>query len=164
MPAMTNNSKILTRRNVFLAVAVLLAGVLIFLFLSRQSQSDTPTLESPLKDVPFPTQTIPYPEDWLDELRYPKEFQLVDVSFGTLPDSNTKGYAAKLRFQGAPQSAADLLLSFFSEKGWKVAEQSSGGSGIVILIQDSENKSGTVIIDSDSGDSNNAIILVTIFP
>lgn len=158
------NLNIFTRRNIVIAFFIVIAGAVMFVFLARQSQPEVPTVQSPLKDVSFPIQTIPYPANWLDELHYPEQFQLVDTSFGALPVTNTKGYAAKLRFQGAPQAAADLLLSFFSEKGWKVVEQSSSGSGIVILIQSNKNKNGTVIIDSDSGDSNNAIILVTIFP
>ncbi len=125
----------------------------------------TITLPPPLAGVEFPTQAIAYPPEWPADLRYPDEFSVVETSSGTLADDST-GWAAKLRYTGDPQSAADLLSSFFTERGWRVVERTELDSGgLLILVQHDEKKSsGALVIDPDTSDPGYTKVVATVFP
>jgi len=125
----------------------------------------TVTLPLPLAKVEFPTQAVAYPPEWPADLRYPEEFSLVETSSGALP-GGSKGWAAKLRYRGDPQSAADLLSSFFTARGWRVVERIElDAGGFLILVQQHEKRnSGALVIDPDTSDPGYTKVVATAFP
>jgi hypothetical protein len=123
----------------------------------------TVTLPPPLENVDFPSEPVPYPADWLDELKFPNEFTLVDSSSGTLPEATTQGWAAKFRYQGKPSEATKSISSFMKEKGWTVAENKLDSGGNLLLIQ-REQGSGIIVIDFDPNDASKSLVVATIFP
>lgn len=132
---------------------------------TQQATSDIATLPPPLKNVEFPTQVIAYPTDWPIELRYPEQFSVVEVSSGTLPDSASTGWAVKLRYAGDLKSAANILSSFFAEKGWQIVERTELDSGGVLLVIERGDKStGIVIMDTDASNPDYTNIIATVFP
>jgi len=123
-----------------------------------------PTLPPPLTNVEFPTQVVDYPPEWPTELRYPEQFVVVETTSGVLPNSDIVGWAAKLRIRENPQSAASLLSSFFTAKGWQIAEYTELDSGGVLMVVERDRDTGIAVIDIDVSNPDYAIILSTIFP
>lgn len=121
-------------------------------------------LPSPLENVPFPTEQEQYPADWLDELKFPSDFILVDSSSGTLPESTIQGWAAKFRYDGTPSEARKLATSFLEEKGWTIAESSKLDSGGYSLLLQRDQGNGIVVIDNEPNNTSQSIMIVTIFP
>jgi len=162
---MKSNTNIFNKRGILLALIVLSVGILIFLFLSQRSQSETPALPSPLEGVYFPTQTISYPSDWLDELRYPEEFHLTEASSGKMMESEKIGWAAKLIYEGKLIDAQEEMVTFFESNGWQVVQSTqldSGGS--LIIINNTNGGSGMVVIDLDQNDPDYIRIEAVVFP
>jgi hypothetical protein len=130
----------------------------------------TPTaalvLPPPLANVKFPTQKIDYPSEWPQELHYPDQFTLVQVSSGIVPDGGTKGWAAKLRYNGTQKDAAELLSSFFTANGWDIAERNELASGSYTLLLEKNNKqnTGIVVIDPDPTNHDTTRVVATVFP
>lgn len=123
-------------------------------------------LPPPLAEVDFPSQPVDYPPDWPSLLIYPEQFVLVDASSGTLPeDTSTNGWAAKLRYQGTVEEAAEQMKSFFEPNGWQVVEQSELDGGGVLLLMAQTEPAGTVIVvlDPDQDNSSETRILATVF-
>ncbi len=161
-----------SRRNILFLLAILalltIAGA-IYLIYTLQSgipqTSDTATLSPPLENVEFPTQAVPYPSDWPAELRFPEQFIVVDLSSGSLPDSPSTGWAAKLRYVGDPKGAATILSSFLRDNNWQIAEDTSlDTGGVLMVIERDNNGSGIVVMDIDVTTPGNTIIVATIFP
>ena len=125
----------------------------------------TITLPPPLAGVEFPTQAVAYPPEWPADLRYPEEFSVVETSSGALADGS-KGWAAKLRYRGDPQGAADLLSSFFTARGWRVVERTELDSGglLILVQQDDKRNSGALVIDPDTSDPGYTRVVATVFP
>lgn len=156
-------------------------GALIFLFIAslacglapstttrpvtQQATHDIATLPPPLKNVQFPTQVIAYPTNWPIDLRYPEQFSVVEVSSGTLPYSTLVGWAVKLRYAGDLKSAALILSSFFTQKGWQIVESTDLDSGgVLLMIERGDKSTGIVIMDIDASNPAYTIILATVFP
>lgn len=121
-------------------------------------------LPPPLRNVEFPSEPTQYPEDWPDDLKFPEDFVLVDSTSGTLPESTTEGWSAKLRYQGKPSDAVELASAFFEEKGWTIFQKTRLDSGGFSLILQREQGSGIVVIDSDPNDASATLIIATLFP
>ena len=124
----------------------------------------TVTIESPVAAMEFATEPIPYPTVWPESLHYPESFVPVEVVSGTLTEG-AQGWAAKLRFQDDPTSAADQLSSFFTDKGWQVVERTQLDSGGFLLLvqQPGKRNSGVAVIEPDR-DKGGCKVLVTVFP
>jgi hypothetical protein len=123
------------------------------------------TASSPLAGVEFPVQEIPYPSGWPADLLYPNQFTLIDTSSGTFSETAKTGWAAKLRFSGDINTAADLLSAFFVDKGWQVIERTNVDmGGILIILQKNTTSNGIVILDRDSHDAQYTNVVTTIFP
>ena len=122
------------------------------------------TLRAPLSRVEFPTLVATYPPDWPAELVYPEEFMVVETGLGVLPETAAHGWATKLRYEGNPQTAAELLSAFFASRGWQIAEKISLDSGGVLILLAEEGSEGTgiVVIDPDQDDIEHTRIVVTI--
>jgi len=124
-----------------------------------------PTLPAPLKDVPFPDQSIQLPTDWPAELVFPQSFILVDASSGSSPVEGASGWSTKMRYSGTSQNAAADLEKFFQSNGWTVKESNLLDSGgMVIVLTKGNSGNGIVIIDPDPGDPASSIIISTLFP
>lgn len=126
--------------------------------------NDAPTLPAPLAAVSFPSEPIQYPTDWPNDLKFPKEFVLVDSASGTLPESTAKGWSAKLRFQGKPSGAVTAISGFFEEKGWTIVENDRLDSGGFLLLLRHGQGDGIVIVDTDPSNSSHTLIIATLFP
>ena len=123
------------------------------------------TASSPLANVQFPAQEIQYPSDWPADLLYPDQFAVVDTSSGESPERNTTGWATKLRYSGDINGAADLLSSFFVDKGWQVVERTNlDMGGILIILQKNNTSNGILVFDRDSHDTDYINVVTTIFP
>ncbi len=122
-------------------------------------------LPPPLATVPFPSEAIAYSSDWHPDLRYPNQFILVGATSGVSPQG-TKGFAAKLLYQGDPRSAADLLSTFFTSKGWQMVERTELDSkGFLLLFQkDGKQGTGAIVIDPDTQRRGYVKIVATVFP
>ena len=133
---------------------------------ASQPDDSLPTLPPPLEDVEFPGQQIPYPDEWPADLHYPESFRLVEAASGVLPEGEFTGWAAKLRFDDDPQSAADQLSAFFTELGWQIVEQTELDSGGILMLIEKGNKEGTgmLIIDPDTTNPGSSKVLTTVFP
>ena len=125
---------------------------------------DNVTLPPPLENVEFPSDPVPYPTDWLNELKFPNEFTLVDSSSGTLPESTTYGWSAKFRYQGKPSEALKIISSFLEDKGWTIVENNNLESGGFSLLIQREHGNGIIVIDTDSRNASQTLIIATIFP
>jgi hypothetical protein len=124
-----------------------------------------PTASSPLAGVEFPVQEIPYPSGWPADLLYPDQFTVVDMNTGVLPEQDRTGWAAKLRYAGDVKSAADLLSSFFVDKGWQVVERTDlDMGGILVMLKKNNTSNGILVLDSDIHDTQSTNIVATIFP
>jgi len=146
-------------------VVVILANDLRFRQPSISIALPLATMSSPLANVEFPTQEIQYPSDWPADLLYPDQFIVVDTSSGTFSETDKTEWAAKLRFAGDINTAADLLSSFFVNEGWQVIERSNlDGGGLLIIIQKNSTSNGIVIFDRDSHDAQYTSVVTTIFP
>lgn len=146
-----------------IGTTTLLAYLGYYLYTHRAVSSIQP-LHPPLANVNFPTDQIPYPVDWPEELKFPDEFVLVDSSSGTLPKGIIQGWAAKFRYKGNPSDVDIAISSFLIEKGWSIIEKSkldSGGYSILIMM---ENGTGIIAIDKDPNKTSQSLIIVTIFP
>jgi hypothetical protein len=126
--------------------------------------NETPTLPSPLTAVSFPSESIQYPVDWPDDLKFPKDFVLVDSTSGTLPESTAKGWSAKLRYQGKPSEAETAITAFFEEKGWTIVENNPLDSGGATLLLQRNHGSGIIVIDVDPKNSSATLVVATFFP
>ena len=124
----------------------------------------TVTLPPPLENVDFPSEPIPYPTDWLDELKFPEEFRLVDTASGALPEATAQGWAAKFRYQGTPSECTELLSSFLEGNGWTIIENNKLDAGGFLLLIQREQGSGIIVIDIDPNDASQTLIIATIFP
>ena len=122
------------------------------------------TLAGPLAGVEFPALAATYPPQWPAELDYPEQFIVVETGSGTLPESDVRGWAAKLRYEGDVGSAADLLSSFFMSQGWHIVEKTELGSGGFLMLIEGESGKGTgiVVIDPDPNDVRHTRALVTV--
>jgi len=122
-------------------------------------------LPPPLAAVSFPAQVIAYPPDWHPDLRYPDQFHLVEVSVGVSPQGS-KGWGAKLVFQGDPKNAADLFAIFLASKGWQVVERTELDSkGFLLIVQKGDKQhAGTIVIDPDTQRPGYIKIIATVFP
>jgi hypothetical protein len=151
------------------ALAVILAALLLSVYIGYYFYINgyfppTFTLPSPLESVEFPSEPAEYQEDWPDDLIYPTDFVLVDSSSGTLPEDSTKGWSAKLRFQGKSLEALTAITAFFEGKGWTIIDKSSLASGGFTLILQREQGNGIVVIDIDPQHSSQTLIIATLFP
>ncbi|MBP6569352.1 MAG: hypothetical protein KA270_19405 [Saprospiraceae bacterium] len=117
----------------------------------------------PLENVDFPSEQIVYPPDWPDEIRFPKEFVLVDYSSGLLPDNSKEGWSTKLRFYGNPSDAVKEASSYMEDKGWIVLQNDKLDSGGYLLLLQNEQGTGAIVIDPDPGNPSQTIIITTIF-
>ncbi len=156
-------SKKLVVSAVILVIAILLGYFGYYIYTNYYLPSTVP-LPPPLTNVDFPSEPMPYPTNWLDELKFPSEFTLVDSSSGTLPENVTQGWAAKFRYQGKPSDAAKIISSFLEEKGWTIVENKKLDSGGFSLLIQREQGNGIIVIDTDSSDASQTLIIATIFP
>lgn len=124
------------------------------------------TLPPPLAAVEFPTQVIDYPSGWPAQLHYPEQFKLVEAASGELPGGGSPGWAAKLRYKGTPDSAADLLSSFFTSGGWQITDRMELDSGGFLILIERDNKTGTgiVVIDPDPTERSYSRVVAIVFP
>jgi hypothetical protein len=155
-----NSSRLIIGGIVFL---IIITGVYIY-FTRFYRERATPSLPSPLTAVPFPSEPIQYPADWPGDLKFPKEFVLVDSASGTLPESTAKGWSAKLRFQGKPSEAVTAISGFFEEKGWTIVENDRLDSGGFLLLLRHEQGEGIVIVDTEPSNSSHTLLIATLFP
>jgi hypothetical protein len=130
----------------------------------RAEEEILPTLVPPLQEVEFPTQSIAYPEDWPEELRFPADFALVGAETGSLPESTATGWAVKLRFAGSVGSASQSLQQFLGETGWTVAEQAALDGGGWVLVLQREAGNAIAVIDIDPGSPDSSRLLITLYP
>ena len=123
-----------------------------------------PTLVPPLQEVEFPTQSIAYPVDWPEALRFPEDFALVGAETGSMPESTAIGWAVKLRYAGNISSAQESLLKFLGQAGWSVAEQAAldGGGWVLVLQRDAG--SAIAVIDADPANQDVSRLLITLYP
>jgi hypothetical protein len=155
----TNRSKM-----IIIGIISLIVLVILSIYLTRFYRvNTTPTLPSPLTAVSFPSEPTPYPTDWPEDLKFPKDFVLVDSTSGTLPESTTKGWSAKLRYQGKPSEAENATTAFFEEKGWTIVENNPLDSGGSTLLLQREQANGIVVIDVDPNDPSVTLIIATFF-
>jgi len=152
-------------------IIILVIGVCVAFFARRTPAQPSPkeivpTLPGPLAAVEFPSQVTTYPPDWPPDLRYPVQFSLAEATSGVLPQGITKGWAAKLVYQGDPRSAADLLSTFFTSKGWQIIERTELDSGgfLILLQRGDKQHTGAVVIDPDTKRPGYTKIVTTIFP
>jgi hypothetical protein len=125
-----------------------------------------PTMSPPLEGVVFPGEKVFYPGDWPGELRFPDDFVLVEASSGNFELGGPKGWAAKLRIEADPHSAADLLASFFMAQGWEINDREELDSGGVLILLERMNgaNQGILVVDPDLTDPSYTNILATVFP
>lgn len=150
-----------------LIISTVILGIVIivgYFFYTNYYLPSTVEFPPPLTNVDFPSDSIPYPTDWIDELNFPSEFTLVDSSTGTLPGATTQGWAAKFRFQGKPSDAVKIISSFMNENGWTIVENNKLDSGGSLLLVQRGQGSGIFVIDKSLEDSSQALIVATIFP
>jgi hypothetical protein len=124
------------------------------------------TLPPPLAGIDFPVESVEYPPEWPIELRFPQEFTLLETTSGMAYNSQSAGWAAKLRFTGTPDNAADSLSSFFIDNGWQVIERIQLDSDGILLFLERIERSGTgsAVIDPNPENSRESRIMVTVFP
>jgi hypothetical protein len=136
--------------------------------MGRVPMTPTPivTFPPPLANVEFSVDAVDYPRDWPAELRYPEAFTAVELSSGVLPGGDARGWAAKLRYEGDPKSAADLLTSFLAARGWQIAERTELDSGGLLVLLETNGKEGTgiVVIGPDPNDAGYTRVLATVSP
>ena len=112
----------------------------------------------------FPTEEIPYSADWPDDLKFPREFALVDSSSGQLPDTGVTGWAMKLRYTGSPSLAKAFLISFLEGEGWTVAESTRvPENGFHLTIQ-RDDGNGIVVLAAQPQEPSQTLILAVVFP
>lgn len=123
-----------------------------------------PTLVPPLQEVEFSTQSIAYPADWPQELRFPADFALVGAETGSMPESTATGWAVKLRYVGNTSSAMEGLVQFLGQAGWSIAEQAAldGGGWVLVLQRDAG--SAIAVIDADPANQDVSRLLITLYP
>jgi hypothetical protein len=131
--------------------------------------SDTPvplpTLAPVLADIPFPQQSAEYPSQWPDDLRYPRQFQVVDTTMQRAGRKARQGWAAKLRYKGTPAHASEDLAAFFSERGWRIVERTEleYGGYLLLIARDGSLGSGSIVVGADEQNSGAARVLATVF-
>lgn len=128
----------------------------------------TPTLNAklspPINGEYFPTQQVPYPPDWPNDLRYPDEFILVETVVSPTFADGTRMWDAKLRYKGDLKTADRLLSQFLTAKGWQIIDHiESLKRGITVMIErNNQLNSGGLLLNSDTEHPDDVIILVTI--
>jgi hypothetical protein len=127
-----------------------------------------PAAPSAASDQNFPTQQIDYPLDWPSDLRYPEQFILVETMINPHADG-TRDWTAKLRYQGDIKTAANILSSFFSTRGFAIAYRAdridyrNTAQAIVIFFDEGDRKNtGSLLLDSDTKSSEYTNILASI--
>jgi hypothetical protein len=141
-----------------------LASAIGYYFYTNYYRPARVTLPSALENIEFPSEPTQYPAGWPDDLKFPEGLVLVDSTSGTLPESTTTGWSAKLRYQGKPSDATKLISAFFEEKGWAVSQETQLESGGFSLILEREQGSGIIIVDTDPNDASATLVIATIFP
>lgn len=122
------------------------------------------TLPPPLADVSFPEQTIDYPPEWPEELRFPAPFRLVEVESGPLVAGDKTGWGGKFRFPNEPAAAAEALVTFFEETAWQINEQVELGDGALLLFVsavDGEGE-GMIVVDWEPAAMAGSRLLLTV--
>jgi len=165
------SSMINTLKKYSLVIGVILAVSMACRGLSKSSANESEptlpvisTLSPPLQNVYFPPIEVAYPDGWPIKLQYPDQFTLVEANSGVMPENNTIVWAVKLRYEGDPQSAASLLLNYFTEINWQIAEQTTLDSGgILLLIEENNKGTGILVIDSEKENPDFTTIVATIF-
>jgi hypothetical protein len=131
--------------------------------------SDTPiplpTLAPVLVDIPFPQQSAEYPSQWPSDLRYPRQFRVVETTMQSAGGKARQGWAAKLRYEGTPAHASENLAAFFSERGWRIVERTEleNGGYLLLIARDGASGSGSIVVGADEQDSGAARVLATVF-
>lgn len=128
---------------------------------NRPSQVSLP---SPLEHIEFPAEPTQYPADWPDEFRLPDDFVLLDSTSGTLPENTTKSWSAKLKYQGKPFDALNVMTEALQEKGWVVIQSNRLDSGRALLLLQRGGSQASVVIDTDPNDSSVSLVIATYFP
>jgi len=122
------------------------------------------TLPPPLANVEIPVEPVVYPDDWTVDLRFPEQFSVVETESGPMPGDASAGWAAKYRFDGDPENAADLLTSFLEANGWQIVEEEKLDAGGVVMLIETEDglQSGIIVFDPDPNQAGHSILLATI--
>lgn len=132
------------------------------------SDTTTPSANLPnlLAGDNFPSEVIEYPKDWLAELVFPRDFELVQANSGEFPKGGSLGWAVKLLYAGSIVEASDALAVFFVKNNWKVVHKSDlAEAGMVIIIEREGGRgSGIVSIAPDLDKPSRIRVFATIFP
>jgi hypothetical protein len=144
----------------------LFAGYLFYQNFTRASQisNSQSSIPNPLATISFPDEAVQYPADWPEELKYPKDFILVDTASGSYSEDTPVAYSAQLRYRGTPSQALAAMVAFLQENGWSVLDSTTSNSGNASLIVERAQGSGLIGFNIDSNDSNQTLITATIFP
>lgn len=121
-------------------------------------------LPSPFENIEFPADATNYPAEWPEEFRFPKEFILLDSVNGSLPESETVAFSAKLKYPGTPSEAKKIIASFFANIGWSIVEDHTLDSGAVTMVLQKGEGNGIIAIDKDPKDPASTLIVATLFP
>jgi len=157
------NLLILALTSVFLLICATFLARSVRLLPTLRTSTPVPSLPSPLKGVEFSAQPTDYPGGWPEEVRYPREFAVLEVSSGAL--DGRQGWGSKLMFKGTPEKASNLLSDFFVAKGWRIAQRTQLDSGgVVVVVDKNEGGSGIWVADTSTEDSTCTNIVVTVFP
>jgi hypothetical protein len=155
-------SKKLTIFLVILGVLILIAFFGYYIYMNYYLPSIY-HIPPKLANVDFPTEEKQYPTDWPNELKFPDDFLLVDFTSGTMPENSITGWSIKLRYQGKPSSAVEMLSTFFEDSSWTIVENDELDFGGFLLLIQREQGNGVIVIEIDPDNSLQTLVIATIF-
>ena len=144
-----------------LGLTVVLGTILVLslIFFTPQAKKQTPQPEDyTLYDsFDIPSDQIPYPDGWPQDLHYPQQLKLVHAK-----GSTEAGWEAALTFNGTAKDASDILENFFASKGWAVTDRTIVDDNNFGLFIGRNDNQGIIIIGSDPS-INTVKMLITVY-
>ena len=136
-----------------IALGAIVVLVLVLFNPLAKKQTSQPVDSTLYDSFDIPSDQIPYPDGWPQDLRYPQELELVHAQ-----GSTEVGWEAALTYRGTAKEASDMLEKFFTNNGWVITDRTIQDENNFGLFIRRDDKQGFIVIGSDP--STNAVKIV----
>lgn len=155
---MKPKNEICIRLFLFMSICILLASCL-----AQKSKLDPGNISPAIAALDIPKDGVSYPDDWPEDLRFPKVFTLVETSSGKSVGGSSQGWTAMYRIKGSVDEAEASLRKHFLDLGWQIpAVEKQEESGYMFLLEKGESN-GFIVIEADPDKRNQTLIMATFF-
>ncbi len=113
--------------------------------------------------IEIPDDKISYPEDWPEDLIFPKDFVLLDTSSGLSTESSRQVWTATFKFKGEIKVAGEKILQHFSENGWTESVPNQESNVDIVCFLKKDNSEGLIVLEKDETKNGLTYIMINFF-